>query len=121
MGDESRYFFDAMLDYDIDEYVFTINLGSEDDIDYDTDQDYHYKDEDGIEKSYPSIYEPNVRSRKNYFWGRNLIKKYIDPKKYQHHKISNLNITCIDAHHVNEKLIELAHKNIFLYSYPFAR
>lgn len=49
MGDESRFYFDTMLDYDIDEYVYTINLGSEDDIDYDPDDDYQYRDEDDEE------------------------------------------------------------------------
>lgn len=87
------------------------------------DEDKHhvveYIDYDGEQKSYEEIDEPHFTYRKSYWKGKYIVKKYFEKGHYNIRKISNLYITAVDAHYAHEKFIELAKKNIFLYSYPF--
>lgn len=45
MSEESRFFFDEVMDYELDEYVFTLNADYTDDSEYD-DNEYEYRDDD---------------------------------------------------------------------------
>ena len=79
-----------------------------------------YVDSDGVIKSYRQIQESQSFSRKSYWKKKYVVKRYFDKDKYRLRRISNLNIMAVDANYANEKLIELAKKGIFLYTYPFA-
>lgn len=80
-----------------------------------------YIDYDGEKKTYEEIAERHFTIRKSYWKGKHIVKKYFEKGRYNIRKISNLYITAVDAHYANEKLIELAKKNIFLYTYPFLK
>lgn len=80
-----------------------------------------YIDYDGNEKKYVQIFEPSFFNRKSYYKGKHIIKKYFPKEKYNIKRISNLYITCIDANYANNKFIDLAKKNIFLYNYPLIK
>lgn len=80
-----------------------------------------YVDYDGEKKSYEEIEESHFLYRKSYWKGKYIVKKYFENGHYNIRKISNLYITAVDSHYANEKFIELAKNNIFLYTYPFAR
>ena len=84
-------------------------------------EDNRYVDYDGQEKIYKTIREEVFFRRKSYYRMRYVIRKYIPNDKYLFKSISNLNISCVDAHYVHNKLCDLASKNIFLYNYPFVK
>lgn len=79
-----------------------------------------YIDYDGEKKSYEEIDELHFIHRKTYWKGKYIVKKFFEKGHYNIRKISNLYISAVDANYANEKFIELAKKNIFLYSYPFS-
>ena len=80
-----------------------------------------YIDYDGGKKSYQQVYEPHFFHRKSYWKGKYIVKRYFDKNKYRICKLSNLYITAVDANYANDKFIELAKKNVFLYTYPFVK
>lgn len=86
----------------------------------DRTENVEYIDYDGVCKTYQQVVESHAFTRKSYWKKEYIVKKYFDKEKYRIRKVSNLNIVAVDAHYVNEKLIFLAKRGVFLYTYPFA-
>ena len=85
--------------------------------DFENKVERHYIDEDGVEQSYFE-YADRQGVRSLFFRNQIILKKHFDKKERGKVRVSNLQISYVDASYTYQRLCELARRGIVMYIKP---